>query len=264
MKNKILSQITTECPWRDTLYWYDTLESTNTLAKEQAKQGAAHGTVIVAGSQSGGRGRMGRSFSSAKGGVYLSVILRPNCAPDHLMHLTCAAAVAGCQAVEKVIGISPHIKWTNDLVYKKKKLGGILTELGLDSKGLVAYAIIGIGINCCQKTEDFPRELQALATSVREITQIPCSPDKLTAALIEALYETDSLLLTGKQQIMDIYRHRCITLGQDISLLCGENIRYGTALDLDTDGGLIVRFSDGSVETVTSGEVSVRGLYGYL
>jgi len=264
MKSKILSHITAECPWRDTLYWYDALDSTNLRAKECAKTGAPHGTVIVAGSQTDGRGRIGRSFASPAGGVYLSVILRPNCTPDKLMHLTCAAAVAGCKAVEKASGICADIKWTNDLVYGKKKLGGILTELGLSNDGIVDYAIVGIGINCCQKAADFPLELQSMITSVSEIANTSCSPAKFAASLIEALYEMDQNLLSGKKAIMDTYRQRCITVGKEIAVLRGEDISYGTALDLDEDGGLLVQFTNGTVKTVTSGEVSVRGMYGYL
>lgn len=265
MKQEILSQMTTECPWKDTLYWYDTLDSTNTQAKQLAKEGFPHGTVLIAGNQTGGRGRLGRSFSSPAGmGVYLSVILRPGCLPDELMHLTCAAAVASRKAVKKVSSISPDIKWTNDLVCGKKKLGGILTELGFDPTGYVDYAIIGIGINCCQKSEDFPTEIQHIATSVHELTGTPCSPARLAASLVEELYEMDKVLFSGKQQLMDSYRRHCMTLGKEITVLRGEETRYGTALDLDEDGGLIVRFSDGTVKTVSSGEVSVRGMYGYL
>jgi len=262
MKNKILSQIGTECPWRDTLYWYNTIDSTNLKAKQLAKEGAPGGTVVVAGMQTGGRGRLGRSFASAEGGMYLSAILRPRCTPDKLMHLTCAAGVAACRAVERVSGIRPDIKWINDLVYGGKKLGGILTELGINSSGSVDYAIVGIGINCRQK--GFPEELQKIATSLSKITNAPCSPDQLTAALIEELCSMDAVLLTEKKAIMRAYRDRCITLGKEISLLRGEEISHGKALDIDDDGGLVVEFSDGSVKTVSSGEVSVRGMYGYL
>lgn len=262
MKDNILNKMLTECPWRDTLYWYDETDSTNNRAKEFAKAGATHGTVLVAKSQTGGRGRMGRSFLSPSGGVYLSVILRPNCTPDKLMHLTCAAAVAGCQAVERTSGICPDIKWTNDLVYGKKKLGGILTELALDSKGNVDYAIIGIGINC-EKPTGFPAELQGTVTSVQEISGI-CSTEILTANLIESLWKMDIMLLSGKQTIMDSYRRHCITLGKEIKVIQGDSVDYGMAIDLNEDGGLLVRFSDGREKFVTSGEVSVRGMYGYL
>ena len=262
MKDSILSQIGTECPWRDTLYWYPTLDSTNLAAKQLAKEGAPHGTVIVAGRQTGGRGRLGRSFDSREGGVYLSVILRPLCTPDKLMHLTCAAGVAGCRAVERVSGIRPDMKWINDLVYGRKKLGGILTELGIEHNGLVDYAIVGIGINCSQQS--FPEEIQEIATSLSQITNTPCSPAGLAAALTEELCAMDKVLLTEKKTIMDAYRDRCITLSKQIKVLRGEETFYGTALDLDDDGGLIVHLADGTEMTVSSGEVSVRGMYGYL
>ena len=263
MKHEILSQINAECPWRDTLYWYESIDSTNTQAKALAKDGAPHGTLLVAKTQTGGRGRMGRSFLSPSGGVYLSVILRPGCSPEKLMHLTCATAVAGCKAVAQACGVCPNIKWTNDLVYGKKKLGGILTELVLDGNGLVACAIIGIGINC-EKPMELPPELQNTVTSIQEISNTPCTPEKLTAKLIEALYKMDQVLLTGKQEMMSYYRQQCITLGQEIKVVTGDSVEYGTALDLDEDGGLLVRFRDGSEKIVASGEVSVRGMYGYL
>ena len=262
MKNKILSQIGTECPWRDTLYWYNTIDSTNAKAKELAKENAPGGTVVIAGQQTGGRGRLGRSFISAEGGLYLSVILRPKCTPDQLMHLTCAAGLAACKAVESMCDISPDLKWINDLVYNGKKLGGILTELGINNDGAVDYAIVGIGINCCQQS--FPDQLREIATAVSCITNAPCPPAPLAGALIEELCDMDKILLTKKSAIMQAYRNRCITLGKEISLHRGEEISHGKALDIDEDGGLVVEFSDGSVKTVSSGEVSVRGMYGYL
>ena len=264
MKEQILSQMTTECPWRDTLYWYDTIDSTNTRAKELAKNGAPAGTVLIAGNQTGGRGRMGRSFSSPEGmGVYLSVILRPGCKAEELMHLTCAAAVAACKAVESASGIFPEIKWINDLVCGKEKLGGILTEMSVNTNGFVDWAVVGIGINCCQKKADFPTELQSMATSLLLQTGKPCPPALLAARLTEALYEINAVLFE-KQQIMDIYRQHCVTLGQKVLVVRGEESAYGTALDLDQDGGLLVRFTDGTEKVVSSGEVSIRGMYGYV
>ena len=266
MKEDILLQLPAECPWRDTLHWYDTIDSTNTRAKELARNGAPHGTVLIAGHQTGGRGRKGRSFVSPAGmGVYLSVILRPQCLPTALMHLTCAVAVAMCDAVEQVAAFRPRIKWTNDLVFGKRKLGGILTELAPDPKtGILDYAVIGIGINCCQKQEDLPPELQATAASLSMVAGRSIAPSQLAAAMVQALIRTDRSLLSDKASIMTQYRQDCMTLGQPIVVLRGAEKQYGTALDLDPDGGLIVRFADGSVRTVTSGEVSVRGMYGYV
>ncbi len=264
MKEQILSQISTECPWRGTLYWYDTIDSTNTRAKVLAKEGAPAGTVLIAGSQSGGRGRLGRSFSSPVGmGVYLSVILRPGCRAEQLMHLTCAAAVAACKAVEVASGISPGIKWINDLVCGKEKLGGILTEMSVNSSGFVDWAVVGIGINCCQTKADFPPEIQSIATSLLLQAGKPCSPALLAARLTEALYEMNEMLFR-KKQIMDFYKQRCITLGQKILMVRGDESAYGEALDLDEDGGLLVRFSDGTEKVISSGEISIRGMYGYV
>lgn len=264
MKDKILSHLSTECPWRDTLYWYSVTDSTNTRAKELAKQGAPQGTVLIAGRQSAGRGRMGRTFQSPDGqGVYLSVILRPDCAPTELMHLTCAAGAAMVQAVEQTAGIRPQVKWINDLVVNGKKLGGILTEMSV-AHGKVEYAVIGIGINCLQTRDDFPAEITDMATSLSLAAEKPVPPHVLAAAMIEHLWKMQATLFTDKQRWMSEYKENCITLGKEIQVIRGEEIRPGRALDIDDDGGLLVQYPDGTTQTVASGEVSVRGMYGYV
>ncbi len=250
-------------PWRDQILYFDEIDSTNTYAKALAAQGAAEGTVVIAGTQTGGRGRLGRSFSSPAGmGIYLSVILRPNCLPVELMHLTCAAGVAASQAVEAAIGICPGIKWTNDLVLGKRKLGGILTELSVDpGTGKVAWAVVGIGINCCQEPEDFPPEIREIACSLGiSKSEVP----RVVAALVEALHTMRMGLFEKKEDTMALFRSRCVTVGQDISLLRGDEVRYGTAVSVDGDGALLVQFPDGHTEAVASGEVSIRGMYGYV
>ena len=242
------------------IHWYNSIESTNTEAKRLAKEGAPQGTFLIADHQTGGRGRLGRNFSSPAGmGIYLSVILRPGCAATELMHLTCAAAVAMCDAVETVSGLRPGVKWINDLIVNGKKLGGILTELALvPGTNTVDYAIVGIGINCHQQKMDFPEDLQPIATSIFESTGITIERCRLAAEMINALTEMSHHLLVGKENIMARYAENCITLGQDIYLLQGDKKTPCKALSLDADGGLIVAFSDGSVQTVSSGEVSVR------
>ena len=246
------------------IHRFKTIDSTNTYAKSLAEQGAPHSTVVVAESQTAGRGRLGRSFHSPAGaGLYLSMILRPNCQAKALMHLTCAAAVAACDAIESVTGIRPGIKWTNDLVYGRRKLGGILTELGF-AGDRVDYAIVGIGINCNLALEDFPVELQDMATSLSAVINQPVSLTSLEKALIGALEEMSQTLLNKKNSIMDRYRADCITLGQEIAIVQADSLRHATAEGIDTEGGLIARMPDGSLETVSFGEVSVRGMYGYL
>ncbi len=265
MKQEILNHLSPLYPWGEQLHYYEEIGSSNDLLKAFAKEGAPHGTAVIAGYQTNGHGRMGRTFLSPKdAGVYLSILLRPDCAPTELMHLTCATAVAMCDAVEKAVGIKPGIKWTNDLVYGKRKLGGILTELGLTPQGKVGYAIIGIGINCCQELNDFAPEIRDMAGSLSMVTGSPVSRAKVAAAMLEALQDMDASLLAGKAEMMDRYRRSCITVGMDISLLRGEEVRHGKALDVDEEGALVVRFTDGHIEHVNSGEVSVRGMYHYL
>ena len=262
MKQKIQNFLPAECPWRDTLHWFTSLNSTNELAKTMAKNGAPEGTVVLAGHQSAGKGRLGRSFASPEGmGIYLSLLLRPDCPAERLMHLTCAAAVAACDAVEEVCGIRPSIKWINDLILGKKKLGGILTELCVE-QGIVQYAVIGIGINCSQKTEDFPEDIQNIAISLESFTGKPVNQAKLIGSLVSHLYKMNCRLFSW--DFMANYCRDCVTLGQEISIVRGDEISHGKAVGLDPQGGLIVAYADGSGEIVNSGEVSIRGMYGYV
>lgn len=247
------------------VHCHETTDSTNLQAKLLAEAGAPDGTVVIADHQTGGKGRMGRSFHSPAGsGIYLSIVLRPHRPAIELMHLTCAAAVAMCDAIESAAGIRPGIKWTNDLVWGSKKLGGILTELSLDANGNAAYAIIGVGINCCQRETDFPEDIRSIATSLSSVTGNAVDRSRVAAAMIDSLRSMANVLLSEKASLMDRYRRDCITTGKDVSVVKGEQVRHGFAEAVDDDGGLIVVFPDGHRESVNAGEVSVRGMYGYL
>lgn len=263
-KDLILSNLSAACPWRDTLRLYDTVESTNSLAKQLAKDGAPHGTVLIADRQTAGRGRMGRQFLSPAGqGIYLSVILRPDCRAAELMHLTCAVAVAMCDAVEKTVRVRPQVKWINDLILAERKVGGILTELSLDGDK-VDFAVVGIGINCLQSQADFPAELRPIAGSISMAADQPVDREALAAAMVDALH-TMSLDLVGcKDTCMDRYRADCLTIGREVAVHASSGVCTAVAEDVDTQGGLIVRLADGTLRTVSSGEVHVRGLYGYI
>lgn len=252
-------------PWREKIQFFDTITSTNDVLKQLALQGAPEGTTLVADCQTGGRGRMGRTFLSPSGvGIYLSVLLRPNCKPTELMHLTCASASAACSAIEQTSGFRPGVKWTNDIVYNKRKLAGILTELGLNQDGTTGYAIIGIGFNCNQQLRDFPPAIQDVAGSLKMVTGKETDRALLAAKMIEALYQMNRELLSDRAGILARYRQDCITLRQEISLVRGDEIRHGKALDVDENGALVVRYEDGTIEAVNSGEVSVRGMYHYV
>lgn len=264
MIEKIEKHLSENFPWRNQLHWYPSIDSTNLAAKQMAVNGAPHGTVLIAGHQTAGRGRLGRSFQSPEGmGIYMSILLRPNCLPEKLMTLTCQTAVALCDAIEHITSLRPNIKWTNDIVYKKRKVSGILTELSVNAvTGLVDFAIIGIGINCNQKLEDFPEDLQSFAGSLYMMQEVLYPHEIIIAEVLSVIFASLQNSTDFTDQ-MNRYRADCITIGTDISLLRGEKIRHGHALDVDNQGALIVQFPDGSIESVNSGEVSVRGMYGY-
>ena len=263
MKEQILAHLPGEHPWQNQIYWFDSIDSTNTRAKEMAANGAPHGTVLIAGHQTAGRGRLGRSFQSPAGlGVYLSVILRPQCKPDALMHLTCAAAVAMCDAVAASVGLKPGIKWTNDLVLGKRKIAGILTESVL--LGSDAAVVLGIGINVSHRAEDFAGEVRDIAASLEMVTGKPVSRGALAAALMEELDALRAEALTDPAAWLAAYRSCCLTVGREVQVITGTERRCALALGVDEDYGLRVRWENGEETTVRAGEVSVRGLYGYV
>lgn len=264
MIHSLLSALPVDYPCKEHIHYFDTIDSTNTRAKELGLTGAPHGTAVLAGRQTAGRGRLGRSFHSLDGqGIYLSMVLRPGCHASQLMHLTCAVGVAVCNAIEAVAGLRPGIKWTNDLVFGKRKLGGILTELSLDSGGNVNFAVVGIGINCTQKVADFPEDIRGIATSLFEITGNEVGVPRLAAAILTFLLAMSDKLLSHREEILAQYRKDCVTLGKEISVVTPTLVRHGIAVDIDPDGALLVDFHDGHRETVNSGEVSIRGMYGY-
>ena len=249
-------------PWAQRIQFHDVLPSTNTYAKELARQSAPEGTVVIAGQQTAGRGRLGRSFHSPRGtGLYLSLILRPDCPAQQLMHLTCATAVATCEALEQACGIRPQIKWINDLTLQGKKLGGILTELVFGSDGNVSAAIIGIGINC--RLAHIPEQIRGIACSLSDFTD-KTDIASLAAALITALEQMSRKLLAEPSAIMEAYRRSCITLGQQVRILSPSETQTGTAQQVNDDGSLTVLLDNGQQKTVNAGEVSVRGLWDYI
>ena len=245
---------------------FDTIDSTNTYLKRAALEGAADGTVVLAAYQTAGRGRMTRSFESPKGkGLYLSVLLRPQLQPEQLLPVTALVGVAVCDAVECVCGVRPGLKWPNDPVLGNRKLCGILTELVLDAAGRPCV-VLGIGINVSQTTEDFSPEVAELATSLLLALGQEVSCAALAAAVIEKLDRLYATLLAGDLAVyLAAYRRDCVNLGKSIQLIHPDGSReQAAALDVDEAFGLVVRGADGEIRTVRSGEVSVRGLYGYL
>ncbi len=235
-------------------------DSTNDALKRM--RSAPHGTVLVTGRQTKGRGRLGRSFFSPEGGVYLSVLLKPNAPASELLHLTAMAAVAVRRAINDCCGVAPDIKWTNDLVYGGRKLCGILTELVRQEGALCA--IIGIGVNCSTDLAQLPPEVRDVATSLRKITGRQIDPNDLARCMVRRLFEMDAALLTEKKAWMAEYAAACVTVGKPVQVVSGAERRSAFAEGIDENGALLVRWDNGETAAVSTGEVSVRGMYGYI
>ena len=244
---------------------FASLASTNTYLKELALAGAADGTVVIADYQTAGRGRMNRTFQSPAGkGLYLSVLLRPDLPPERFLPVTALAGVAVCGAVEQLCGERPGLKWPNDPVLYGRKLAGILTELVMGEDGKPAI-VLGIGVNISQKGEDFTPDVVGMATSLAmEGFDVP--REALAAALLQRLDEMYMALLANDLDVWrQRYRRDCVNLGRAVQLLHPDGRReQALALDVDRELGLVVRLEDGQEKTVYTGEVSVRGLYGYV
>ncbi|MBQ3000799.1 MAG: biotin--[Oscillospiraceae bacterium] len=261
MKKEILSLLPPDFSWGESVYYLKEIDSTSTYAKTLARNGAPEGTAVIAKCQTGGRGRMGRSFHSPEGGLYMTVILRPKDKAEDLMHLTCLVGVAAANAVFSVSGIRPGLKWINDLVIGTKKVGGILVEMSLKPDGFVDYALVGIGINC---RDDIPPELSDIATALNRETGRNISPAALAAALLREIKVQYQGVIGRKSDIMEAYRMGCVTLNREVLLLRGGEKTKAFALSVTDDGGLLVRHPDGTQDVIASGEVSVRGLFGYM
>lgn len=226
---------------------YSETASTNTDARAWIKEGGAPGGLVVAGRQSGGRGRMGRSFCSAPGGLYMSILLPGG---GEAGELTTLCAIAVCHAVEQLGGLKLDVKWVNDLLYEGKKVCGILCEgvwAGNETLGTVA----GIGLNVCQR--DFPPELREVARSLYPDGSAPAPLEAYAAAIYREVFR----LLPAAPAHMPEYRSRCQTLRRQVCWQQNGESFAGLALDVDNRGALLIETAQGIV-TLGAGEVSVR------
>lgn len=230
-----------------------TLPSTNDLAKDLAGQGYPEGTVVVAESQSAGRGRLGRVWESPSGtGIYLSVLLRPPLPPEELPKLTLLAAVAVVEAIKAATGLQTGIKWPNDILFAGQKLGGILTEMETESDRM-RHVILGVGLNV--NTLEFPAHLQTLATSLASTGRRYARLD-IIRAFFRALDELYGRFLRQEfPAILERWRRAAVTLGKAVTIKLGDRDISGVAVDVAPDGALMVRKSSGEVEKVISGEI---------
>jgi BirA family biotin operon repressor/biotin-[acetyl-CoA-carboxylase] ligase len=246
----------------------DTVDSTNTYLRKLALAGEEEGTVVTADEQTGGRGRRNRHFASPRGKMVLfSAFLRPRRPPAELTGITAQTAVALCGGIEEACGVRPQIKWTNDLILGGKKICGILTEMAIEGEtGQIEYLVVGAGINVRQTKEDFGLELSEIAGSLDMLLDTPVSRPKLAACCIRALDRLCADVRRGEfETYWQSYRRDCVTIGQKVQLVSSDGTRENAlALDIDRDYSLLVEMEDGTHRTVRTGEVSVRGMYGYV
>ncbi len=244
----------------------ETVDSTNNYLRTLAQNGAPDGQTVISNMQTGGRGRLGRSFFSPENkGVYLSMLMRPESLPAETSSITAWVAVAMCNAVESACGVRPGIKWVNDLVMNGRKICGILTEMSLENETAhIQYLITGIGINANHSETDFPEDIRHIASSIAAETGRKINRAGLAQAMILELDRLRADWPHEKQKYLAAYRRDCITLGKEVHFVQNGAEFIAFAKDIDDFFGLVIRFPDGRSGVLTSGEVSVRGLYGYV
>ncbi|GHU42052.1 bifunctional ligase/repressor BirA [Clostridia bacterium] len=233
------------------------VSSTNEMIRQKAAEGTEEGYVVVAGEQTGGRGRFGRSFySPTDTGIYMSVLLRPQFAAERGVRITTAAAVAVCEAIEELSKEEPQIKWVNDIYVNGKKVCGILTEasMGLESQTLESV-VLGIGINVYQPEDGFPEEIKDRAGAIFMTRQMDMK-NRLAAAVLNRFFPYYGRL--HQENFMEEYKSRSLVIGNKILVLLQTGGVPATALDLDDDCHLKVRYEDGKEEYLYSGEISIR------
>lgn len=238
---------------------YGLVDSTNTMLRERANQGALEGTIIVAGAQSKGRGRLGRQFYSPQDtGVYMSILLRPARIPtEKAVHITTIAAVAACEAIEGVTGKKAMIKWVNDVFMEGKKVSGILTEASISMENLgLEYIIMGIGLNVYAPEGGFPEEIAQVAGSILE-DPMTDGKNRIAAAFIDLFLDYYDEIENG--HYVERYRERSLAIGRVVKVLKKDGDRMALVLDVDEDCHLLVKYEDdGSMDTLSSGEISIR------
>lgn len=246
------------------LYVYEEIDSTNIRAKQLGETGEPHGTLVVANRQSAGRGRRGRNWESPEGcGVYLSILLRPEFAPDRASMLTLVMAYSVAKALKECTGLDVQIKWPNDIVIKGKKLVGILTEMSTEID-YINHVVVGVGINV--NTEIFPEEIEDKATSLRIECGYKIQRSFIVAEVMKQFEQDYEMFLQKKDLswLREKYDQLLVNCGREVMIHGAVEPYAAHALGISDTGELLVRLEDGSVEAVYAGEVSVRGMYGYI
>ena len=240
---------------------YETVDSTNTVLKKMAECGEDEGTVVMAGEQTAGRGRLGRSFSSQRDtGVDFSILLRPQLRPQDSRLITTCAAAAVARSIEKNTGRPAAIKWVNDIYIDDRKAAGILTEGAFDlERGTLSYAVLGIGINMYFDDASLPEEIKDIAGAVFEEVPDSESISRIVADVIN-FFMADYKTLTEKRFYKE-YVSRSYLDGKRISVIKPDCTREAVALGTDEEFRLHVRYEDGTEEYLSTGEVSTKPVF---
>lgn len=248
------------------IIYLDSIDSTNTYAKKAAEESFKEGTVIIADEQTAGRGRLGRHWVATRGkGIWMTIMLKPDILPFDAPKLTIAAALAVVKGLSGCCQLDASIKWPNDIVSGGKKLCGILTEMSAEADE-IKYVIVGIGINVNMGVEDFGPEVSSTATSISIESGKTFSRKAVAASVLhkfEELYK-DFIKDGSIRHFLDEYKSRSAVLGKEIRVISKKEEISGLAVDISEEGHLVVKLADGSEREIMSGEVSVRGLYGYI
>ena len=255
----------TNCKWmaKEVVLLEET-GSTNVEAAKLAQQGMDHGTVVIADRQTCGKGRRGRSWHTpGNTSIAMSFLLKPQLEAEYASMLTLVQAMAVAEAVEEVTALKSQIKWPNDILINEKKVCGILTEMNL-SGNEISSIIIGTGINVNQGS--FPEEIREIATSLKNESGKAQCREKLIGALCEKFEQYYEQFLTTKDLscIIEEYNARLVSVGRSVRVLDPKGEYTGEAIGINAQGELQVRQDDGKIINVYAGEVSVRGIYGYV
>lgn len=241
------------------VYFFQEVDSSNTIALDLGKKGQPHGTLVVAESQTKGRGRLGRKWESPPGtGLYCSIILRPELAPEDLPKITLAAGVAVCKAVEKETNLAPLIKWPNDILMEGKKLGGILTETGNFKYGEAPLVVLGIGLNINADLSCFPTELSGKSTSLKIQSGRQYSRGVLLKTIIKEIEKNlTELQKNNFHKIIRQFQKRDAVSGKLLSwVTINGDITTGVSLGIDDQGLLHIKDEQGAIHEIMSGDIT--------
>lgn len=240
------------------IHLLNTVDSTNDYAKMLAKQDAPEYTLVVADTQTHGKGRMGRTFTSPSGtGIYMSFVLRPKASLETAQLITSCVAVAISKAIDTLCNCSSKIKWVNDIFLNDKKISGTLTEGAINfENGSFEYAIVGIGINVRSVKNIFDGELSSIATSIEDETGLKISRSRLIAEVFNNVYM--QLQSIDEKSFIKEYKKRSLIVGKDVIVSENGQEVFAKAIGIDKTAGLIVQFEDGSTKVLNSGEARIR------